>query len=301
MSHAKILLISAGIVTALALGTAAYEFHRADSAAVDLIHLEKTQESLRAANAALAAKLTAATTNLAELTAQEKEAANKSVPPAVAPNMPAAPVAKSLWSNPDYGRLYVATQRATLSPRYGQLYRDLHLTPDQILKFEDIQTECQQSMVDIWTEAEARGLSTSDTSVTRLTADPHRLLEVDLQALLGIAGYEQYQNYDKGKDARELASALAANLYSSEAPLTAAQGAEFTKIIAANTETKMTRMRDDGKAPLYQEHKEINWAAVAAQAQGLLSAAQITALKQLGEQKRIESEFTSFLMNAPTK
>jgi len=253
MSTTKTLLISAGLLTALAVGTAIYEFHHAGNTAIELADLQKTKNILRTENAALTAelttanaKLTAANIHLEELTAQSKEAALKSDQATAAPAQTSVRATKSPWSNPDYGRLYLEKQRATLAPRYGQLYRDLHLTPDQIAKFENAQAELQQSIVDIWTESEARGLPASDTSVARLTSEPHRLLEADLKALLGTAGYEQYQNYEKGKSVRELTSSLAANLYASEAPLTATQGTELAKIIAANTASKRTPMKDDG-------------------------------------------------------
>ena len=293
MSTTKTFLISAGLVTAFALGTAVYESQRAASTAVELTQLQQTENTLRAANASLAAEITATNTKIIALQTEQKEAATKLVQPASPSTLPVTPAIKSLWRYPGYGRLYVEKQRATLTFHYGQLYRDLHLTPDQISKFENTQTELQQSIVDIWTEAEARGLPASDTSVARMTTEPHRLLETDLRALLGTTGYEQYQNYEKTKGARELTTSLAASLYASEAPLTATQGTELAKIIAANTETKKTPMQDDGQMTMYRLSDETNWATVATQAQGLLSATQITTLKKLIEQQRIDGELSS--------
>lgn len=300
MSTTKTFLIFAGLITAVAIGTAVHESQQAASTAIELTQLQQMQNTLRAAHASLVIEITAAHTKIVSLQAEQKEAATKLAQPASASALAVTPTIKSLWKYPDYGRLYVEKQRATLAFRYGQLYRDLHLTPDQISKFENAQTELQQSIVDIWTEAEARGLPASDTSVARMTSEPHRLLETDLRALLGATGYEQYQNYEKTKGAREITTSLAANLYASEAPLTATQGTELAKIIATNTETKKTRMRDDGQKTMYRLSDETNWATVATQAQGLLSATQTTTFKQLIEQQRIDGELSS-IFNSSVK
>ena len=283
----KTLLATVALVTTLAIGTAVYQSRRAEHALHLLTDLQQERDTLNRQNSELDSRLKASAAALVRATTQQKEAGTKPAPTGTLSTPPNTPV-RSMWSYPGALALYVAKQRAALNLRYGQFYRSLNLTPDQIAKFEKSQTELQQSLADIWSEASARGLNTGDSSVARLTTEPHSLLKTSLVALLGEDGYAKYTQYEKDRSARDVVTSLAGNIYYSE-PLNSTQGTALAGILVANTKVERVPMKDEGKNTLYTVRNETDWSAVTSQAQGLLSESQLTALKSLVEQQRLDA------------
>ena len=183
--------------------------------------------------------------------------------------------------------------------RYGQLYRELQLTPEQIARFEKIQTELKQAQADVWTLAASQGLPTTGPDVARLTMEPYAQARKNLETLLGGTGIGKFDKYEAGNATRELVASLAGSVYYSDTPLTADQGSALATLIAANTETRKTAMKDEGANTIYTMRKETNWNSVTAQAGGLLAPSQLIALKQLAEQKRLNTELQKILSPTP--
>jgi RNA polymerase sigma factor (sigma-70 family) len=295
----KTLLATAALITTLAIGTAIYESRRAEQASRSLADLQNDRDTLNRQNSTLDSLLAASTAELAHITAQQKEAGTKSPQPATSktPNVNSSDIS---WLNPAFGPAWAAKQSAALGMRYGQLYRELHLTAEQIAQFEKIQTELQQAQADVWTLAASQNLPVNGPDVARLTEDPYVTARKNLQALLGGTGLAKLDKYEAGNATRELVASLAGSFYYSDTPLTADQGSTLANIIAANTESKKTALKDEGARTIYTTRKETNWDSVNTQAQGLLSEPQLIALKQLAEQKRLNTELQKIL-NPPIK
>jgi hypothetical protein len=304
MSTGKIAVGVAIVCAAVGIGSAVYQTREVTRANEAVVAMQRERAAAEAKAAALAAQVRegevsarVAAERMAALEGQ-LAAAKKTAGGASASTVPAAPRVSSpdlVWANPAYARAYVEKYRASLGLRFGPLYRTLNLSPEQIAKFESTLTEGQQGVVDVWAEAGKQGLSTSgdsatSTGVARLTSGPLGNMEKGLKELLGEAGFENYKQFDKARGNRELITSLAGGLYSSETPLTAVQGEALAAVLASNTRTEKIPMADDGKNQMYRILEVTDWAGVQKQAQGILSAPQLVALKALNDQKQLDQE-----------
>jgi RNA polymerase sigma factor (sigma-70 family) len=294
----KTILATAALIATLAIGTAVYEFRRAEQITRSLADLQNDRDTLNRQNSALNSRLTANTAELARVTAQQKETVAK-LAAATAPKPANINSVEVSWANPSFGPAWAAQQSAALGMRYGQLYKELNLTPEQIAQFEKIQTELKQAQADVWTLAATQNLPLNGPDVARLTTEPYAQARKNLEALLGATDIAKLDKYEAGNATRELVASLAGSVYYSDTPLTANQGSALATLIAAHTETKKIPMRDEGERTIYTMRKETNWDSVSAQAQGLLSAPQLLALKQLAEQKRLNTELQKILSPPP--
>lgn len=304
MSTAKITVGVAIVCAAVGLGSAVYQAGEVTRANEAVAAMQRERAAAEAKAVALTAQVregeASARTAAERMAALEGQlaAAKKTGSGAATNAAPAAPRVSSpdlIWTNPAYARAYVEKYRAGLGLRFGPLYRALNLSPEQIAKFESTLTEGQQGVVDVWAEAGKQGLSTSgdsatSTGVARLTSGPLGNMEKGLKELLGEAGFENYKQFDKARGNRELITSLAGGLYSSETPLTAVQGEALAAVLASNTRTEKIPMADDGKKQMYRILEVTDWAEVQKQAQGILSAPQLAALKALNDQKQLDQE-----------
>ncbi|MBC7368997.1 MAG: sigma-70 family RNA polymerase sigma factor [Undibacterium sp.] len=294
----KTLVATVALITTLAIGTAVYESRRAEQAIHFLADLQRERDTLSHQTSDLNSRLAASSAEISRLTSLQKETVAK-LTAASAPKPANVNSVDVSWLNPAFGPAWAAQQSAALGMRYGQLYRELQLTPEQIGQFEKIQTELKQAQADVWTLAANQGLPTNGPDVARLTMEPYAQARKNLEALLGGTGITKLDKYEAGNATRELVASLAGNVYYSDTPLTANQGTALTTIITNNTETKKTAMKDEGANTIYTVRKETNWDLVTAQAAGLLSPSQLIALKQLAEQKRLNTELQKILSPPP--
>jgi RNA polymerase sigma factor (sigma-70 family) len=304
MSTTKSLIAVAALVVAAGVGSAVYEAGAAHDAKTAL---ESTRRELKAAHAQsavlrqqLGVSEQGAAAASARVAALEKELAaarGKATPAAPSGAATRAAEMGVPWTNPDYSRAYVAKYRAELRLKYAPLYRALGLSPEQIAQFEAALADTMQAVTDIWAAAGAQGVNTAHdsaaaTTVAKMTSDPYKERNDKLRALLGDAGFTQFLQFDapNAQTARDVVNSLAANMYTSETPLTAPQGEQLTQIIARNTRIVNTPMASDGGKPVYRITPETDWTAVSAQAQGLLSEPQLAVLRNLTEQQRLSAE-----------
>lgn len=306
MSTTKVTAGVAGLLTALAIGVAVYETNQAQASTVALTQerdlATKTAASFAARMHAAEAQAKSDAARVASLQEQLAAAKKSSASAATAPATPVA--VASPWSQPGFVQLSMDRYRASLSARYGPLYRSLHLSPSQIAKFESLLIEGQQGVFDIWASASAQGLHTDGdtptaTSVARMTSDPLGRMNNGIKALLGEAGAADYDQYEKTCDSRETVNSLAGVMYSTETPLTAQQGDALLAILAANTKQQATPMASDGGDQLHSITQNTDWAAVEKQASGILSAAQLDALKSLNRQKELDQQMTQLASGSP--
>jgi RNA polymerase sigma factor (sigma-70 family) len=285
----KTLLTAAALITTLAIGTAVYESRRAEQASRSLAGLQSDRDTLTRKNSALNSRLVASAAELARVSAQQKEATAKFTQSTAPKTQLSAPDRE--WTIPGYGRATLDRSRATLGLRYARLYHDLSLKPEQIASFENAMAERDQSVVDVNIEAANQGLSADDNpAISRIKVEAYEALNKKLQALLGDSGLTEYRQYEKETKTRDFVAAFAGNLYFSDTPLTANQGAELARALKTATQTKMIPMKDEGLKTIYTSREEIDWVTVTAQTQNILSPSQLAVLKQLADKQRAESE-----------
>jgi hypothetical protein len=162
---------------------------------------------------------------------------------------------------------------AWTSIRYGRLFAKLGLTAEQIESFEESVLNHQLAMRDISDSAKASGVSGTDPALLQLRSQDAEQFQAQEAALLGEEGYRQFQEDSRTSQPRDWVNGLAGNLYATE-PLSAQQEDSLVQILA-NTN------------PQYQSGGNANtgqirdWDAVFTQAQGVLSPAQLEAMKTM--------------------
>jgi RNA polymerase sigma factor (sigma-70 family) len=138
----------------------------------------------------------------------------------------------TLMTNPELQRTRLEVDRLGMGLRFSQLYRNLNLTPDQIARFEARWVESRQEGADILAAARANGIAPDDPALRTLANQGKEKFENDMRAILGEAGYADFQRYERTYGAREMVTAMQGNLAFSDAPLTREQVNRLTQIIA---------------------------------------------------------------------
>ena len=179
----------------------------------------------------------------------------------------------ALMANPEVQRTRLEMDRLSLGIRYSQFYRTLNLTPDQIARFEARWVESRQELADIFSAAQANGVSPSDPGIVALANQAKPKYEADLRTILGEAGFAEFGRYERSYPAREAVAGLLGNLAFAGAPLTREQANQLTLTIAGQSTgyQKGERVADRGT--------DVNWSAAVAQAQQFLSPTQLDALR----------------------
>jgi RNA polymerase sigma factor (sigma-70 family) len=263
MSTSKIALGAGALLLFLSLGSVAYEGWKTRAAAAELA-------SLRGQSAAAAQQLSA----LQEKVADAEKAATIAVgahgtggASADSNGSPAplssAKVSKArgdafMTRHPEVKDALVAWVDAGNHGRYAALYSQLGLTGDQIRQMEVLLRQQDGNFGRMLQD----GMATFSVS-PEIVDD----LPAELTALLGYAGYQQFDAYRQTLLARSETSNLASLLVTSDSPLTASQAQQLVPVLASAGD-KMTGQFD--------------WVSVYTNAQGILSAPQLEMLRNLG-------------------
>ena len=156
-------------------------------------------------------------------------------------------------------------RRLEVSATYDAFYRSLGLTTVQIEQFEAILVRSPGLAVWRFELHPLEPVSIPSASPVL----PDAVVETDLRALLGEAGYERYRDYNRALPARNLAAQLASAVYRTD-PLTATQGEQLTRIISHSSDTYQSGGTID--------RTTLDWAAIVTQAGEVLSPGQLAAL-----------------------
>jgi hypothetical protein len=164
-----------------------------------------------------------------------------------------------LATYPELKEEFKARSRAMVSDRYYSLYNELHLTDEQIAAFEE-------------TLGYGWGYSCSIEGIGSITlkleGGPSKdEIKQHLIALLGKDGYQRYKNFaDASIDVNDVAAAL----YYTDEPLTAEQGRQLARAMAA--ENSRAKKGVTTVADYFQ--------GLETAARGFLSEAQLAGLQQ---------------------
>ena len=192
----------------------------------------------------------------------------------------------ALQKNPRLQAGYLASERTNLALRYGPLLQRLGLTPDQTEKFNDLMAEHTARLLDLKLTARAQGITEPDQANATLIQQADERLSAAQLDLLGDAGYQQLQEYERTLPVREQAGMLAGALALTDTPLSTQQAEQITQIIANASKGYQGGGRADmpmpgnGEllTPLMLAHQAvaetIDWGAVLTQARGVLSESQ---------------------------
>lgn len=263
MSTSKIALGAGALLLLLSLGSVAYEGGKARAADAELASLKGQSATAYQQLSALAGKVA----DVEKVTATLAKGAQGTGTPAATVGSPAplssAKVSKArgdafMGRHPEVKDALIAWVDAGNHARYAALYSQLGLTADQIRQMEVLLRQQDGSFGRMLQD----GMATFSVRPDVID-DP----QAEFTALLGDAGYQQFDAYRQTLLARTEASNLASLLVASDSPLTAAQAQQLVPVLASAGD-KMTGQFD--------------WVSVYANAQGILSAPQLEMLRNLG-------------------
>jgi RNA polymerase sigma factor (sigma-70 family) len=278
MTTTKLISVSAAALAILSLGTSIHFVRRDHAGAVALDTARQSHATLLARQRdattradAAAARVTTLEESLVEtrnavaaaIKADRDRSAKPAATPSPEPQVPADRVAAGnafLAANPPVKQALVERSRARVASRFLPLYQELSLTPAQIERFEQIQIETE-------------GIGAQDMLLrpgTGMTGDEMRR---QTRELLGDSGFAKYSEEVGKISARVLATDLAAALYFTETPLSAAQAREFVDTVFA-----LDRQR--GSPAAYRD-----WDELIAKLQGVLLPRQLSAVDALRQQE----------------
>ena len=137
-----------------------------------------------------------------------------------------------LSSDPEIAPLLLNQRKRAVATRYAALLARLGLPPAQTEQLKTLLAEKQLSRSDAQMMARTQGLGREEAQRMALQADAES--DAAIKALLGEAGFNQLQDFDRTYAQRATVGSLAERLSYAGAPLPTAQQEQLIQILAAN-------------------------------------------------------------------
>ena len=219
------------------------------------------------------ARLAAAERTRAALAASWLGPSAARVTPAPAP-APVRTMSELIANDPTLEVYELRRQRAAVGQDYGYFFQKLGLSPEQIARFTDNQLKYVERWTDLSAVARAQDAAGRQTVVT-LQARSKEEHEAAQVALLGAEAFGQLQEHERTTPVRNVIVRGLAGVAALEGiPVTPEQGDRlFLAALAASG--------SDAKAKGEQIVAMINWSALDAQAQQILTPAQFALFKKV--------------------
>ena len=215
-----------------------------------------------------------------------------------------------LAGNPDFQKLLLIQAKGRISQVYGPLFKALNLSPDQLSQFQSLLADKQQALVDVMQAAREQGLNPRSDPLGFQTLVNQAISQVDqnIQQALGDAGYQQYQQYQQTLPERNVVNTLQQQLSYTQTPLTEDEANAMVSLLAQNQPQRAGNGTagtgnggDAGPGPMALinggGNAKVTDEAIA-QASGVLSAPQISALQQIQEQQRAQQQMQQLMRAA---
>lgn len=187
----------------------------------------------------------------------------------------------TLMKNPEFAAAMRTQQRADLDRRYASLFKQLNLPADQLDQLKDLMIERQSAMMDVMSTAAAQGLNPRENreELRQLTQSLQSEVDASIRSTIGDAAYAQYESYNSTQAQRNTVSRINDTLSYSSTPLTSAQNQQLVTIMTNNNTREITDQ-------------------VIAQAQGVLSKDQISALQQYQAEQQARATVRQMMREA---
>ncbi len=189
--------------------------------------------------------------------------------------------------NPETQQAMLKLERLSYPVRFGPLYAQLGLSREQITRFEQRLSAASEATMDVMAAAQTKGLGPDDPAVMTLANQEKAAFVDDMRALLGDAGFQQYQNYDRTLPAREAVNAMLGNMLAAQVPLTAEQVNQLTQLVANRSASYQQGGRVSNRG------RDVAWRDVATDAAALLSPAQLQVFRAAAVQATANSVMQS--------
>lgn len=173
---------------------------------------------------------------------------------------------ESRQKEPKAQNQFLEMLRAKLRVTYAPFFRTLGISGEQIAQFEAIAARRDEQQFDLGALLRAGKLSLQDPNAGKLWTQVDLDFTAGAKAVLGEAGFQQLQDFERTLPAREIVRSMAGEAAVYGQPLTADQAERMTRILAEAS----ADYRRGAKA----SSNFIEWDRVDAQAREVLSAVQ---------------------------
>ncbi len=188
-----------------------------------------------------------------------------------------------LEAHPALRGLYRQNFRASLrlddqiNDHYPLFYKSAGLTPEQIQKFEDLMLDHDEQGLDL--EATLIAQRPGRAVIDKMRQQLDEKLQAAQMELLGPAGYQRLQEFNRAKPQNQFASDVVTQVALTSAPFTAAQTQQLLNVLTTSVRANAVvpaNPRDNGYQVL---SKTTDWPRVLTQAEAFLSPTQLSVLK----------------------
>jgi hypothetical protein len=194
----------------------------------------------------------------------------------------------AMMDSPEMQQLVYLRARSTLDGRYAQLFKQLGLSPAQLQRFQELLIDKQNTRRDVVAAMRSQGLAPGrDTGdqMRALVQNANTEIDAQIRAEFGDITFSQYQTYEQTQSQRSLVERVQQRLSYSGTALSDHQASSLVNILA-QTSSSSTRSRGSGPGPGTVPITD----ATIAQAQAILSAPQLTALRELQREQQAQAE-----------
>ncbi len=206
-------------------------------------------------------------------------------------------------NSPEVQQLMAIQQKAALDGRYAALFRRLNLSPAALEQLKQLLVEKQAVVMDVMTAARSQGMGGRNNrdEIRQVVASTQAEVEASIRAAIGDAAYEQYRNYEVTLPQRGLVDQLSQRLSYSNSPLGDAQAEQMVRILAATAPNGQAGNAGNagavlmpmvinsgrgGTANVVMGGSVAITDAAIAQARGVLTPQQVSALETLQQEQR---------------
>jgi hypothetical protein len=216
----------------------------------------------------------------------------------------------SLAGNPEFQKLLAIQMKGRINQTYGALFKALNLSPDQVAQFQQLLADKQQALMDVMQAARAQGISAQNDPEGFKSLVNQAIAQTDqsIQQALGDAGFQQYQQYQQTLPERNTVNSLQQSLSYTQTPLTDDEANQLISLLQqtqpqrAGSGTSGTTNGGDAGPGIYSLLNGGGTARVTndalAQAAGILSAPQVSALQQLQTQQQAQQQMQQMMRAA---
>lgn len=211
-------------------------------------------------------------------------------------------------------------QRSQLDASYGDLFRSLNLSPQQLEQLKLLLVDRQSAGLDVLNAAQSQGLDglREPGALVGLVAETQAGIDGEIRQLLGDSGFATYESYQQTLPQRTVVNQLAERLSYTSAPLSDTQKEQLVTIFAADAGSTGGGLRGVAADVSAQTSPVLIGGMTAggarmiattaggglltegavAQSQGVLSPPQYEALQQLQREQQQQLEMTRSLRSS---
>jgi hypothetical protein len=216
----------------------------------------------------------------------------------------------AMASNPEFQKLMAIQMKGRIQQTYAALFKTLNLSPDQLAQFQGLLADKQQALMDVMQAATAQGINprTDPDGFKTLANQAISQADASIQQALGDAAYATYQQYQQSLPERNTVNSLQTALSYSQTPLTDDEANQMIAMLQQNQPqragngTSGTSNGGDGGPGMMALINGGGTAKVTddalAQAQGILSAPQMSALQQIQQQQQAQQQMQQMMRAA---